>query len=199
MPRCPEGLHIGLTEDEVERLRPETFRDTGGWDKLLEVNIDCGLFNRVDYDFVPLISPFGPRRLAHFALRRQKREDEANESHRERFLLTAIGKWGPDFDRWAGTDYGLRDLAILRWRKRDVTILAVYVPSLDRYGQPTGQYRPPAREYSFQIVVVGASASERDYLHPIARADEVPGASHLFTDVEQALAAPPLPEEERLF
>src|SRR5262245_10067856 len=199
MPQCPEGLHIGLTEDEVKRLRPETFSDTGGWGRLLEVNIDCGLFNRVDYDFVPLISLLGPRRLAHFALRRQVLKDDAIESHRARFLSTAIGKWGPDFDRWAGTDYGLRDLAILRWRKRDVTILAVYVPSFDRYGQPTGLYRPPGRDYSFQIVVGDASASEGDYLHPIARADEVSGVSHLFTDVETALAAPPLPDEQRLF
>jgi hypothetical protein len=199
MPLCPEGLHIGLTEDEVKRLRPDTFSGTAGWGRLLEVNIDCGLFNRVDYNFKPMISLLGPRRLVHFALRRQKSKDDAIESHRARFVSTAIGKWGPDFDRWAGTGYGLRDLAILRWRKRDVTILAVYVPSLDPYGRPTGLDRPPGRDYSFQIVVVDASASERDYLHPFARADEVSGASNLFTDVEKALASPPLPDEERLF
>lgn len=48
-------------------------------------------------------------------------------------------------------------------------------------------------------MVVGASASERDYLHPFARAGEVSGASSLFTDLEKALASPPPPAEERLF
>lgn len=200
MPRCLEGVHIGLTEDEVKRLRPDTFRDSGGWGTLLEVNIDCGLFNRVDYDFKPMISLLGPRRLVHFALRRQEWKDDAIESHRARFLSTAIGKWGPDFDRLAGTEYALRDLPILRWRKRDVTILAIYIPSLDRDGLSTRYLGPPpGRDYTFQIVVVGASASERDYLHPFARADEVSGSSHLFADVEKALASPLLPDEDRLF
>lgn len=199
MPRCPEGLHIGLTQDEVKRLRPHTFSDTGGWDRLLEVSTDCGLFNRVDYDFAPLIALFGPRRLVHFALRRQLEKDDAIESHRARFLSTAIGKWGTGFDRLAGTGFALQDLPILRWRKRDVTILAVFIPSLFRNGEPRGQYRPRQIEYSFQIEVVAAAASERNYMLPFKPAEEIPGASHLFTDVETALAAPPLADDERLF